>query len=395
MMTKHAMARRNEKVVHPSAAPALKQRAHEPDGGDARWQAVLARDASYDGKFFYSVATTGIYCRPSCPSRRAKRSNVVFHESSEAAKAAGFRACKRCKPDQAVRDADLIAKVAQTCRVIESADTMPKLADLAALAKVSPFHFHRVFKSVTGVTPKAYAVAHRASRLRANLATAATVTRAMMDAGFTSSGRFYAQSADVLGMTPGRYKAGGTNTILTFAIAECSLGAILVAATDKGIAAILLGDDPAALLRDLQDRFPKAEFAGGDRKFEKLVARVIGLVEQPGRSEHLPLDVRGTAFQHQVWAALKAIPVGETASYREIAARIGKPKAYRAVALACCANPVAVAIPCHRVVRTDGGLAGYRWGLARKRTLLEREVEAQLKAQGTRRRQRRDDGCEE
>jgi AraC family transcriptional regulator of adaptative response/methylated-DNA-[protein]-cysteine methyltransferase len=374
-MIKHTMVRRTENSGSQSNTRPAEPAGGRPGSHDARWHAVMTRDVAHDGRFVYSVATTGVYCRPSCPSRRAKRCNVAFHTTVEAAKAAGFRACKRCNPDQAVPNAAAVAMVADICRVIETADAVPKLAGLAAAAGLSPFHFHRVFKSITGVTPRAYAAAHRAMRLRKNLASpAASVTQAMMDAGFSSNGSFYAQSAELLGMTPGRYKAGGAGTVLKFAIAQCSLGAILVAATEKGIAAILLGDDPDALLRDLQDRFANAELNGGDDAFDTLVVRVIGLVEQPGKLQQLPLDVRGTAFQYQVWTALTSIPAGETASYQQIAARIGRPAAIRAVARACAANPVAVAIPCHRVVRTDGGLSGYRWGVERKQTLLQREA---------------------
>ena len=233
-----------------------------------------------------------------------------------------------------------------------------------------------MFKSVAGVTPKAYASAHRAGRVREALTTSGTVTEAIYDAGFNSGGRFYAQSAQVLGMTPTRFRAGGETAVIKFAIGECSLGSILVAATDKGVCAILLGDDPEALARDLQDRFSRAELIGGDAQFEALVAKVVGFVEQPGLGLDLPLDVRGTAFQQRVWQALREIPAGETAGYAQIAEKIGSPRAVRAVAQACAANAIAVAIPCHRVVRTDGALSGYRWGVERKRALLDREAAA-------------------
>ena len=264
--------------------------------------------------------------------------------------------------------------MAQACRLIEEAEEAPSLDALAQAAGMSRFHFHRVFKAVTGVTPKAYA--RRAAR-RSACATSwrrrDTVTEAIYGAGFNSSGRFYAASSDLLGMTPSAFRAGGDGAEIRFAVGECSLGSILVAATDKGVCAILLGDDPDALVRDLQDRFPKAPLIGGDARFEQLVATVVGFVEAPAHGLDLPLDVRGTAFQQRVWQALREIPRGATASYAEIAARIGRPKAVRAVAQACAANPLAVAIPCHRVVRTDGALSGYRWGVERKRALLERE----------------------
>ncbi len=239
---------------------------------------------------------------------------------------------------------------------------------------MSTYHFHRVFKSITGVTPKAYAAAHRATRVRTELARAASVTHAIFDAGYNSNARFYEKSNALLGMTPSDYRKGGTNAQIRFAIGECSLGAILVACSERGVCAILLGDDADALARDLQDRFPQASLIGGDGEFERLVARVVGFVEAPQLGLDLPLDVRGTAFQQRVWQALREIPAGKTASYSDVATRIGAPKSVRAVAQACAANRLAVAIPCHRVVRNDGALSGYRWGVERKRALLEREA---------------------
>jgi AraC family transcriptional regulator of adaptative response/methylated-DNA-[protein]-cysteine methyltransferase len=340
---------------------------------DARWDAVRRRDRAADGAFYYSVLTTGVYCRPSCAARLPRRANVAFHATCQEAEAAGFRPCKRCRPDEGPLAERYASIVADACRLIEEAEEAPSLDALARSAGMNRFHFHRVFKAVTGVTPKAYADARRAARVRDELAQAATVTEAIYGAGFNSSGRFYAASSDLLGMTPSAFRAGGDGASIRFAVGECSLGSILVAATDKGICAIQFGDDPDVLVRDLQDRFPKALLVGGDAGFERLVAAVVGLVEEPGHGLDLPLDVRGTAFQQRVWRALRAIPSGSTASYAEIAARIGRPKAVRTVAQACAANPVAVAIPCHRVVRTDGALSGYRWGAERKRALLERE----------------------
>jgi AraC family transcriptional regulator of adaptative response/methylated-DNA-[protein]-cysteine methyltransferase len=340
---------------------------------DARWDAVRRRDRAADGAFYYSVLTTGVYCRPSCAARLPRRANVAFHATCQEAEAAGFRPCKRCRPDEGPLAERYASIVAHACRAIEEAEEAPSLDALAMSAGMSRFHFHRVFKAVTGVTPKAYADARRAARVRDELAQAATVTEAIYGAGFNSSGRFYAASSDLLGMTPSAFRAGGDGASIRFAVGECSLGSILVAATDKGICAIQFGDDPDVLVRELQDRFPKALLVGGDAGFERLVAAVVGLVEEPGHGLDLPLDVRGTAFQQRVWRALRAVPSGSTASYAEIAARIGRPKAVRAVAQACAANPVAVAIPCHRVVRTDGALSGYRWGAERKRALLDRE----------------------
>jgi AraC family transcriptional regulator, regulatory protein of adaptative response / methylated-DNA-[protein]-cysteine methyltransferase len=340
---------------------------------DRLYAAVAARDKSFDGAFVYSVATTGIYCRPSCPSRPARRENMAFHASCAAAEAAGFRPCKRCKPDAPSLDAEHARRVAEACRLIEDAEEPPALAALAGAVGLSPYHFHRVFKSITGVTPKAYASAHRQKRLRDTLIRSTSVTAAIHEAGFNSSGRFYANADEVLGMTPTTFRAGGKDMQLRFAIGKCSLGAILVAASAKGIAAILLGDDPEALMRDLETRFPSAALIGGDRDFEEIVAKAIALIEAPGTRLDLPLDVRGTAFQHRVWQALREIPAGTTVTYTELARRIGLPKAARAVAAACAANRIAVAIPCHRVVRNDGELAGYRWGVDRKRKLLVRE----------------------
>lgn len=343
---------------------------------DPRWTAVVARDPAADGKFYYSVKTTGVYCRPSCPARPARPENVQFHATREDAEQAGFRPCKRCKPDQSPLAGQHAARVVQVCRLIENAEAVPSLEQLASHAGLSIFHFHRVFKAVTGLTPKAYATAHRAKRVRSELERCGTVTAAIFDAGYNSNSRFYENSNQVLGMTPSSYRAGGANTEIRFALGECSLGSILVASSDRGVCAIALGDDPDALVRELQDRFPKANLIGGDSAFEQLVARVVGFVEAPALGLDLPLDVRGTAFQQRVWQALREIPPGSTMSYSDIANRIGSPKAVRAVAGACAANTLAVAIPCHRVVRNDGALSGYRWGVERKRALLEREATA-------------------
>jgi AraC family transcriptional regulator, regulatory protein of adaptative response / methylated-DNA-[protein]-cysteine methyltransferase len=339
-----------------------------------RWAAVLRRERRADDVFFYSVQTTGVYCRPSCPSRHARREHVQFHSTVAAAERAGFRACKRCRPNEPTLAQQHSATVAKACRMIETAEDMPSLDALAQVAGVSRFHFHRVFKSITGVTPKAYAIQYRARRVREALARSNTVTSAIYDAGFSSNGRFYSESSKTLGMTPTHFRGGGAGETIRFAIGQCSLGAILVAATNKGICAIMLDDDPEALMRNLQERFAKAQLVGGDQAFERWVAKVVGFVERPALGLDLPLDVRGTAFQQRVWQALREIPAGETASYTEIAARIGAPKAVRAVAGACASNAIAVAIPCHRVVRNDGALSGYRWGVARKRALLDREA---------------------
>jgi AraC family transcriptional regulator of adaptative response/methylated-DNA-[protein]-cysteine methyltransferase len=343
---------------------------------DPRWASVVGRSGDADDTFFYSVRTTGVYCRPSCSARLPRPENVRFHATREAAERAGFRPCKRCKPDQPSLAERHAAKVTEVCRLIETSPAVPTLEELATRAGLSPFHFHRVFKSITGLTPRAYAAAHRGERVRQELGRTRTVTAAIYQSGYNSNGRFYGESERLLGMTPTDYRAGGANAEIRFAIGECSLGSILVAISERGVCAILLGDDPDALARDLQDRFPRATLIGGDAGFEELVAKVVGFVEAPGLGLDLPLDVRGTAFQRRVWQALREIPAGSTVSYSEIAARIGSPKSVRAVAHACAKNPLAVAIPCHRVVRNDGGLSGYRWGVERKRSLLQREARA-------------------
>jgi AraC family transcriptional regulator, regulatory protein of adaptative response / methylated-DNA-[protein]-cysteine methyltransferase len=343
---------------------------------EERWQAVVQRDRSADGKFYYSVKTTGVYCRPSCPGRLANRENVSFHKSPEEAERAGFRACKRCKPKGPALAERHAATVASACRAIETAEDLPNLDALATSAGMSPYYFHRIFKAATGLTPKNYAAAHRSDRMREELPKRGTVTEAIYEAGFNSNGRFYANSSQMLGMKPKSYQSGGIGATIRFAIGECSLGSILVAASEKGVCAIMMGDDPGALAKALQDRFPKANMIGADRDFENLVARVVGFIEAPKIGLNLPLDVRGTAFQQRVWQALREIPVGSTASYSEIAGRIGLPRAVRAVARACASNEIAVAIPCHRVVRRNGSLSGYRWGVERKRALLEREEDA-------------------
>jgi AraC family transcriptional regulator, regulatory protein of adaptative response / methylated-DNA-[protein]-cysteine methyltransferase len=343
---------------------------------DARWDAVVARYAEFDGRFYYAVASTGVYCRPSCAARRPNRENVRFFASTAAAERAGFRPCKRCKPDQAPLKQLQAEKVAAACRLIETAEEEPTLDALADAVGVSAYHFHRLFKAATGVTPKAYASAHRRSRVRDRLGTSGTVTEAIYAAGFNSNGRFYAGAAEALGMTPTDFRQGGRNQMLRYAVSACSLGQVLVAASDKGIAAIFFGDDKDSLLADLRAQFPRARLIGGDTDFEQLVATVVAFVEDPKIGIDLPLDVRGTAFQHRVWDALRRIPVGSTASYAEIAEKIGAPGSARAVATACASNPIAVAIPCHRVVRSDGSLSGYRGGVERKRALLEKESKA-------------------
>ncbi|WP_020179136.1 bifunctional DNA-binding transcriptional regulator/O6-methylguanine-DNA methyltransferase Ada [Methylopila sp. M107] len=341
---------------------------------DPRWRALVSRDRTADGTFYTCVASTGIYCRPSCPARRPKPENVRFVATWEEAETAGFRACKRCRPKDAglaERHAGLVADV---CRHIEQAEESPRLEALAARAGISPFHLHRLFKAATGLTPKAYADAERAKRARAELSDAKTsVTSAIYGAGFNSNGRFYAAADGMFGMTPGAFKAGGEGTTIRFAIGASSLGIVLVASSERGVCLIALGDDRDALVADLTHRFPKARLLAGEADYEAVVEAVVAAVEQPDKGFGLPLDIQGTAFQQRVWKALRDVPLGRTASYTQIAKAIGAPKSARAVAQACGANKLAVVIPCHRVVREDGALSGYRWGVERKRALLKKE----------------------
>ena len=342
---------------------------------DPRWASIVARDRSADGTVWYSVTSTGIFCRPSCPSRLARSENVVLHDTLESARATGCRPCKRCNPAGPSVGAGNASLIEQACRLIEGAEEPPSLGVLAAAVKLSPGYFHRLFKAHLGITPKVYASAHRAQKVRRRLHGSGSVSQAMYEAGFNSSGRFYGQAPSLLGMTPGRYRRGGVGEVLRFAVGQCSLGAVLVASSGKGIAAILLGADAETLVRDVQDRFSKAVFVGGDADYERTIATVVRFVDKPTLGLDLPLDVRGTAFQQRVWQALREIPAGTTATYTEVARRIGLPKATRAVAAACGANRIAVAIPCHRVVRNDGALSGYRWGIERKSALLSSEQE--------------------
>lgn len=340
---------------------------------DPRWSRLVARDASANDAFVYAVETTGVYCRPACPARLAKPEHVRFFLSAAAAARAGYRPCKRCTPDAPPRAATQAQIVAEACRILTEAEETPSLGDLARRFGYSPSHFQRMFKSITGMTPRAYAAADRAARMRQMLETTRTVTEALYEAGYGSSGRFHAHADAALGMTPRRYRSGGAGAEIRFATGASSLGAVLVARTERGICAIALGDDAEALTQNFRRRFPAAASVTGDPVFAALVAQVIALVEAPGSADDLPLDMRGTVFQHRVWDALRRIPPGETLTYTELAARIGAPTAIRAVARACATNDLAVAIPCHRVVRRDGDLAGYRWGLARKQALLDRE----------------------
>lgn len=341
---------------------------------EGRWQALVQRDPHACGEFVYGVLTTGVYCRPTCASRLPNRENVRFFDTGKEAEQAGFRPCKRCRPQAADWTQPQIHTALKACKMIDEADTPPSLKELARACGLSPFHFQRLFKKILGVTPKQYAVERRESLLRKHLKEDSTITEAMYHAGFGSSSRFYEKATATLGMKPSLYKNGAQDVRIRFAIVPCFLGLVLVAATAQGICAIDFGSTAEALKADLRRRFPKAEFQAPDPVFTAMIARILTFLEDPHRMRlDLPLDVRGTAFQRRVWLALQEIPPGDTVSYRDIASRIGKPAAARAVARACAANPMAVAIPCHRVVRGNGQLGGYRWGLERKRALLERE----------------------
>jgi AraC family transcriptional regulator of adaptative response/methylated-DNA-[protein]-cysteine methyltransferase len=344
---------------------------------DERWAAVCARLATVQPPFVYAVKSTGIYCRPGCASRRPRLQNVTFHDTAALAAAAGFRPCLRCHPDQAApAQTRLQEAIVQACQMIDQAQTPPSLAALAKNAGLSPFHFQRRFKALVGLTPAAYARAGRAERMRAALLAEAEVTSAIYAAGFNSSGRFYESVGESLGMTPSAFKARGRGQTIRYGVAPCWLGHVLAAATERGVCAISLGDDPEVLIAALKSRFSEADLAPGDDAFAQTLAKVVALVEAPGDPHDLPLDIGGAAFQRRVWQALTRIPPGATASYAEIARAIGAPKAARAVARACASNALAVAIPCHRVVRSDGALSGYRWGCERKQALLEREKQA-------------------
>jgi AraC family transcriptional regulator of adaptative response/methylated-DNA-[protein]-cysteine methyltransferase len=339
----------------------------------ARWQAVVARDRAAEGSFLYAVTTTGVFCRPTCPSRRPRRENTRFFATVSDADAAGFRPCRRCRPTGSSIEADHVAAIRRACALIEASETPPRLDDLAAAARLSPYHFHRLFKAVTGVTPRGYAAARRVRRVQDELASGTKVAEALYGAGYGSSSRLYEAASATLGMTPAAYRKGGTGIELAWGIVATPLGLLLVAASARGIAMIELGDDEAELVRRLEARFANAVRRRDDMALRPAIAALQGFIARPTQGLDLPLDIRGTAFQRLVWEQLRRIPVGETASYGEIADRLGRPGAARAVARACAANELALAIPCHRVIGGDGTLAGYRWGLARKRQLLLRE----------------------
>jgi AraC family transcriptional regulator of adaptative response/methylated-DNA-[protein]-cysteine methyltransferase len=346
------------------------------------WQAVASRDRGGDGAFYYAVRTTGVYCRPSCASRLPRRENVSFHRSCAEAEAAGFRACKRCRPTERTPVEAQLAAVAKACAILAERDSPPPLAELAAAVGVSPFHFHRLFKQVVGVTPREYARAQRVARFGAALDAGQRVSEAAYGAGFGSSSRAYEDALSAMGMTPGARRLAGRGEVIRFATAKTVLGWVLIAATKKGVCAAELGDGRESLIAGLSERFAAATVREDRSGLREWVERISAFIASPDHSLELPLDVRGTAFQAQVWRALQRIPPGSTASYAEIAAALGRPRAVRAVAQACASNPVALLVPCHRAIRADGELAGYRWGVERKRALLARESAF---ARGTRR----------
>jgi AraC family transcriptional regulator, regulatory protein of adaptative response / methylated-DNA-[protein]-cysteine methyltransferase len=354
---------------------AMAKQSRNPREGqfDARWAAFAGRDKSAEGRFVAAVVTTGIYCRPGCPARLPKPENVRFFASGAEAERAGFRPCKRCRPQASSIEETLAAAVREACRRIEAAESAPDFAGIAEVAGFSRHHFHRAFKRIVGVTPGAYYKGLREGRAVAALKAGASVTEAIYDAGYGSASRFYETLVPKLGLKPGAYAKAGQGEVIRFAVGECSLGSILVAATAKGVCAIELGREPQALVDELQQWFRNATLIGGDEGFEEIVAAAVGLVEDPARGLGLPLHVRGTAFQLKVWDALRAIPPGQTATYKDVAAKAGAPAAVRAVGSAIGSNKIAVAIPCHRVIRTGGALSGYRWGVERKAALLARE----------------------
>ena len=340
---------------------------------DLRWNAVVGRDHSLDGEFVYAVKTTGIYCSPSCPSRQSKRKNTLFFATPQEAERAGYRECLRCGPTRSSVEERRVQAVRAACAAIDEAEQAPALQELAATVGLSPSHLHRQFKRLVGVTPREYAAGKRAARLRDGLHTGRPVADAIYEAGYGSSSRVYEIAKRTLGMTPGEYRDGGRSVTIEFTVTQSPLGHLLVAATDQGICCIEFGGSERALRESLAERFPAARLKENDNDLRQWVADITAFIRTPRHGLRLPLDIQGTAFQHRVWKALQAIPSGRTASYRDVAAAIGQPTAHRAVASACSANKLALAIPCHRVVRTDGQLGGYRWGLERKRRLLERE----------------------
>jgi len=342
------------------------------------WEALQARDAGWDGRFVYGVTSTRIYCRPSCPSRIPRRDRVRFFAGPAEASASGFRPCKRCRPGAAAAPVPGEQAVRRAVEYLDRhADERVSLTVLAREARLSPFHLQRTFKRIVGLSPREYLLARRADRLRAGLRSERSVSRATFEAGFGSSSRVYEGANQLLGMTPGAFRKGGAGMEIRYTIVDSPFGRLLIGVTDRGVAAVLLGDRDTTLERDLATQFPQARRTrvdDGDDWLAQLVEKVADKVRRPGATDAIPLDLNGTAFQWLVWRALVSIPAGETRTYSQLAAEVGKPRAVRAVASACAANHLAVVVPCHRVVRTDGSLGGYRWGLPRKAALLAEEA---------------------
>lgn len=340
------------------------------------WAAVAGRDSRADGSFVYAVRTSGVYCRPACPSRLPLRKNVAFYETAEAAETAGFRACKRCRPTAGSLADRHVAAIGRACALIREREALPSLAELASAAAISRYHFHRVFKQITGATPREWGKAHRLGRFAARLDAGESVADAAYAAGFGASSRAYEAAPNGLGMTPGARRRGGKGETIRYVIVATAIGQAIVAATERGICLSAFGDDAASLEADLRRRFPAATLAPADAALAGWAEQIVRFITRPGAHPDLPLDIGGTAFQAMVWRALQKIPPGRTTSYSEIAAALGRPQAVRAVARAIAGNSHAVLVPCHRVIRSDGALSGYRWGVERKRALLEREREA-------------------
>ncbi len=340
---------------------------------DARWHAVLNNNSSADGSFYYAVITTGVHCRPSCTSRLPNRVNVRYFATFEEAELAGYRACKRCKPATISKAEEIEQKIIHSCRVLEESGTSLKLEELAAQVNLSPYHFHRLFKKIVGVTPKQYASRNQSRRFQSSLKTSPSITDAIYSAGYGSSGGAYDKTQDQLAMKPNVYRKGAAGITIIYGIAKCYLGWVIVAATERGICAIEFGDDPDTLPAQVQSRFPKAQLEKADTGFKTLIKEVVELIESATGNFQIPLDIQGTAFQQQVWTVLRQIKPGETLTYTEVAKSMGKPKTVRAVASACAANKLAVVIPCHRIISKIGKLSDYRWGARRKKMLLESE----------------------
>ena len=337
---------------------------------ETQWRQVMERDARQDGRFVFAVRTTGIYCRPSCPSRRPRRDSVEFFPDPKQAERAGYRACLRCKPTEISSQARAVTRARQ---LLDEAEGVMTLAELSKRVGVSPFHLQRLFKRATGLSPREYQSARRMQHVKHGLRKGDDVTTALYDAGFGSPSRLYEKASQQLGMTPGAYRRGGAGMTIQYAIVPSPLGRLLVAATSRGLCAVRFGESAAELERELREEFSSAEVHRDDAALRPYLQPLLASLRGENVTMDLPLDVRATAFQKKVWDALREIPAGETRSYSEVARTIGDPKAVRAVATACASNPVAIAVPCHRVVRSDGDLAGYRWGIERKKKLLEQE----------------------